>query len=256
VVARDRPIEYARGIALGALRAVQVADRWHLLSNARQMLERWLASIHGRLRRLPPISPGEAQSGKRLRAFPRSRAERDLSTASRARRIRLYEEVRRRHGAGEPLLAISRRMGLARGTVRKFAQAESFPERAARAPARSILDPYLTHLEARLAAGCENAMLLWRELRDLGFPGTPKQVHRWLNPRRTAPARSTPRCRRDPQIQASRSDRCEAGPALPSPRQLAWLLVQPPHVLAAGEQTIVAQVKQVNRAGFPKGSDP
>jgi hypothetical protein len=87
-------------------------------------------------------------------------------------------------------------------------------------------------------------MLLWRELRDLGFPGTPKQVHRWLNPRRMAPARSTPRCRRDPQTQASRPDRCEAGPALPSSRQLAWLLVRPPHVLAAQEQAIVAQVKQ------------
>jgi hypothetical protein len=104
--------------------------------------------------------------------------------------------------------------------------------------------PYLAHLEARLAAGCENAMLLWRELRDLGFPGTPKQVHRWLSPRRTAPARSTPRCRRDPRTQASRPGGHEAGLALPSPRQLAWLLVQPMHALAAVDQATVARVTQ------------
>jgi hypothetical protein len=53
-------------------------------------------------------------------------------------------------------------MGLAGGTVRKFADAETFPERAVRAPGPSILDLYLAHLEARCAAGCENAMTLWR----------------------------------------------------------------------------------------------
>lgn len=42
-------------------------------------------------------------------------------------------------------------MGLARGTVRKFAQAELYPERSARAPGPSLLDPFLPHLEARLA---------------------------------------------------------------------------------------------------------
>jgi transposase len=39
-VARGRSTEYARGIRLGAPRAVQVADRWHLLLNLRQMAER------------------------------------------------------------------------------------------------------------------------------------------------------------------------------------------------------------------------
>ncbi len=43
LVARDRSTEYARGIALGAPAATQVADRWHLLANVRQVLERWLA---------------------------------------------------------------------------------------------------------------------------------------------------------------------------------------------------------------------
>ncbi len=45
------------------------------------------------------------------------------------------------------LLAIGRATGLARATVRKYAQAESFPERAIQRPAPSRLDPYLAHLE-------------------------------------------------------------------------------------------------------------
>jgi transposase len=32
---------------------------------------------------------------------------------------------------------------------------------------------------------------LWRELRDLGYPGTARQAHRWLAARRTAPAKTT-----------------------------------------------------------------
>src|SRR5512134_3916430 len=55
LVARDRSPEYARGIAAGAPDAVQTADRWHLLFNIRQMVERWAAGAHGRLRPLPSI---------------------------------------------------------------------------------------------------------------------------------------------------------------------------------------------------------
>src|SRR4051794_25116597 len=132
-VARDRSTEYARGIGLGAPRAVQVADRWHLPLNLRQMVERWLAGVHGRLRRLPPIVGRPAGPARRTSAFPRSQGERVASAASREQKKALYEEVRRRHAAGEPLLTISQRMGLARGTVRKYAQAENFPEGAVQA---------------------------------------------------------------------------------------------------------------------------
>jgi hypothetical protein len=129
VAARDRSTEYARGIALGAPGARQVADRWHLLANMRQVLERWLAGAHARLRRLPlaPGLPTSARAGWRTGPFRRTRAEGAARLGRRTRRVALYEEVRRRHAAGEKLLAISRAMGLAVGTVRKYAYAESFP---------------------------------------------------------------------------------------------------------------------------------
>ena len=87
--------------------------------------------------------------------------------AARAGR-RVTRRSSSRHLAGEPLTAIARAMGLARGTVRKFARAESFPTRLPHGSGPSILDPYLSY-------------------RAQGFPGGNKQVHRWLAERRTAP---------------------------------------------------------------------
>src|SRR4051794_27386548 len=114
------------------------------------------------------------QPGRRTQPLPRTRAERAARVGRRERWVALYEEVRRRHAAGEALEAISRAMNLAVGTVRKYASAESFPVPEGRPLRRSILDPYLAHLQARLAEGCENALALWRELRAAGFPGTAK----------------------------------------------------------------------------------
>lgn len=245
VIARDRSTEYGRGAATGAPKAAQVADRWHLLLNVRQMVERWLAGAHARLRRLPAVPATAGEAVRRAHAYPRTRAEVAASVDHRGRRMAVYEEVRRRHLAGEALLAIGRAMGLARGTVRKFAYAPRFPERAAGAPGPSILDRYLPHLEVRLAAGCENAMALWRELRTLGFAGTHRQVHRWLAERRTTPAKSTPYRWRSGRASAAPPP-CGAGvpPALPPPKRLAWLLVLPPPRLPAAEATIVARVEQ------------
>ena len=54
-----------------------------------------------------------------------------------------------------------------------------------------MLDSYLGHLHIRLDEGCENAAQLWRELQDLGFGGTAKQVRLWLSERRAGPVGTT-----------------------------------------------------------------
>ena len=255
IAARDRSTEYARGIALGAPEAVQVADRWHLLANMRQALDRGLHPTHARLRCLP-VPPARAGAApvppRRDRAFRRNGPERAARAASRTRWQAYYEEVRRRHLAGEPLMAIARAMGLARSTVRKFARAESFPARLPHGPGPSILDPFLPYLERRLAEGCENGLALWRELRSMGFSGGNKQVHRWLAERRTTPAKVGRRRQEDPDgIQPAAAG--DKGPSLPAPRQLAWLLVRPVAALQPAEAAAVSRVEQDSEAKTAAG---
>ncbi len=72
---------------------------------------------------------------------------------------------------GEPLLAIARALGLARATVRKYASAEAFPARLPHGAGPSLLDPHVAYLAGRIDEGCENAMALWREIREQGYPG-------------------------------------------------------------------------------------
>ncbi|WP_080577129.1 ISL3 family transposase [Methylorubrum extorquens] len=241
LVARDRSTEYARGTTLGAPAAVQVADRWHLLLNTRQMVERWLARVHPRLKLLPPIT-APAPSTQRIRAYPRSPAETLARAAAAGRWEELYDDVRRRRADGQSLRQINRETGLARATVRKYAFAERFPRHGRRGPGCSILDPHLDHLHARQAAGCENAMQLWHELRSRGFAGTVKQIRRWLSERRTCPARTTIRRLQTPLPMAP------AAPPLPSPKQLSWQLLREPHDLDAEAAAAVARVLQDDEA--------
>ena len=144
-------------------------------------------------------------------------------------------------------MTIARAMGLARGTARKFAHAESFPARLPHGPMPSILDPFLPYLEGRLAEGCENGMMLWRELRSIGFAGGNQPVHRWLAERRTVPAKVGRR-----RVELACDAQTAAGngtkTALPAARQLAWLLVQPVAALHAVDAATISRVEQDGEA--------
>lgn len=240
VITRDRSTEYARAAAQSAPQAQQVADRWHLLLNARQMMERWLVSAHPRLRSLPLVSDPSTPSTRREASFPRTRYEAASSAESRARRLVVYDEVRRRYEAGQSLRGISRTMGITWTTARRYARAEGFPERAVRAPGPSILDPFLPYLSARHAEGCENALALWREIRARGFRGTSRQVHRWLQMRRAAPAPTTPRV----HMKAVDRPRKTSAAPLPSPKQLAWICMRKSSELNAEQVAALLRIKQ------------
>jgi transposase len=183
VISRDRSTEYLRGATEGAPGAQQVIDRWHLLKNLREALERLLPRLHEGLAALPAASNEGVAARPRQR---RTRAEGAASTASRLRRLARYEQVVQLSHQGASIIGIARQLHISRQTVRKYVQAGTFPEQARAFRTKSRLDPYLPFLQQRWEQGCRSANTLWQELLAGGFPGGYMLVYRWVQLQREA----------------------------------------------------------------------
>ncbi len=232
VISRDRGGAYAEAGRQGAPDAIQVADRFHVLVNRREALERLLTRKHGVLQEVAAALTPEAtadtteQDGAQTDETDRDAVHPEPVTRSqrqaqerRARRVARYGEVRQLRARGLSLRAIADQVGLNRQTVQRFANAEIFPERQVRAPYPSIADPYEAYLRRRWEEGCHNGTQLWREVRAMGFTGSRSGLTERLSRWRTTPAR----CHRIPRGRP-------APPVVPprSPRQASWLLVRSP----------------------------
>lgn len=92
-------------------------------------------------------------------------------------------------------------------------------------------------------------MALWREVRAQGYAGRPKMVQRWVAEHRSKPATRTPRkwLRQAPATLPSGTTSNRPA-AMPSPKQLAWLLVQPPAALPPIGVAAVTRVEQDEEA--------
>ncbi|MEM7330958.1 MAG: ISL3 family transposase [Chloroflexota bacterium] len=190
IITRDRSKEYAQGITAGAPQAKQVVDRWHLLKNMYEVVERSLHTLYPILReRLANIAETNHLSINRLRdTFPRGLSHEAIRQDRRAERRHKYELVHFMSARGLSTRRIAKIMGISRGTVFRFLHAETYPEVKSRGYRPSILDPYLPYLEERVQDGHWHARQLWEEIVQQGYPGTKSQVIKWLTWRKKHPA--------------------------------------------------------------------
>lgn len=245
IVCRDRGGAYAQAVRHAASGAVQIADRFHLIRNAGEVLERVLARHPGVVREAtegetnaapaPPESLQDAEE-KPSASAPHS----DLDLRRERRRLR-YEQVVALHGEGWSLTAISRHLGLSRPTVRKYVQADEFPEWA---PRRTLLragSPHTVYLQERWADGCRDAQVLWRELQARGFSGSLRMVQRAVAGWRETPGRRG----RQPDAPASLTPKVVPRPRPLSPRQAVWLLLRPEESLTVEERRMRRRLVEV-----------
>jgi transposase len=220
IISRDRASLYAEAAAKAAPRAVQVADRWHLLHNMLDALIEALAPHHRLLTEVARAVAEKSQSATEaetepLPAKPLSRHRR-LIEQNRERRMERYQTVTALFKRGVSQREIARQYGLNRTTVRRFIRAQEFPERKARYYT-SILDPHRNYLETRWREGCHNCAELWRELCSHGFEGRSTTVRDWISKHQGS------RTCRNVQSQPAPSP-----PPRASPRHVAWLLLKQP----------------------------
>ncbi len=232
IISRDRGGAYGEGARQGAPDAIQVADRFHLVHNLVDALERVCTRHHAALRTAaeavgPPLSTGQdARAQARVRRYsglpnnrPGPTAPERRSADRRARRLARYEQVVARAQAGTPKPRIARELGISRHTVVAWLAVGHFPERARpvhRGP--TLLTPYADQIAAYYDGGGDNAAELARRLVALGYRGTRITVRRAWSALRITRPRAT---MTGPDAAAAPVRRAVP---VPSPRQVAWLL--------------------------------
>jgi transposase len=167
IVCRDRSGAYADGAARGAPQAIQIADRWHLMHNLSEAVQK----VVGRHRRcLQP--PAEVP------ALP--------ATPVPGRRA---SNTRQRHAAVHALLAkglgikaIARQLQLDRKTVRKYARATNPEQLLGPNPSSGpgLLGPFKPYLQVRCAEGITATTVLYEEIRARGYRGGQRTLRRFL----------------------------------------------------------------------------
>ncbi|MFJ1708494.1 ISL3 family transposase, partial [Kitasatospora sp. NPDC088346] len=203
VICRDRATTYAEGARLGAPNAVQVADRWHLFHNLTEAVERCVTRHSTQLRE-PAYVPTSEESAAALAELGKITA-----TAKADRGAHRYaDRTRERHQAVHTLLdqglsrrEISRRLGLARGTVRRFAHAAA-PEELVVGKWQgrtSVLDDFKPYLHQRWQEGCTTAKTLFDEIKAAGYTGGLTVLRDYLRPLRSG-AQPQDRSTRPPSV--------------------------------------------------------
>ena len=168
VVSRDRAGAYADAARQGAPQAQQVADRWHLLQNLTEAVQRAVERYYPHLREVAQQAAEEKDKEEKQReaavvTMTPSVAE-QLRQARQERRQARCAEVLCLHEQGTSIQSIARQLRMHRRLVRQYIRLGAVPPRTPY-PRRSCeLDAYADYVAQRWQEGCRNSAQLWREV--------------------------------------------------------------------------------------------
>jgi transposase len=235
LVSRDRASAYSQAATEAASQAQQVADRWHLLKNVREAIERLLerhqpliadafrpadpdpvgadASPADEPLAVPEMAPKESSSAS---------IRREVALAKRGRRVERFEQVQELRRQGMPIRQIARDLGMSRMAVRRYLRRERCPDWSPGRATRSRMDAHREWIDARIAEGRINGSELHRELAARGVRLSYAAVRRYLTKRLGRAGRTRPRA----NAAKPRPKPKETPP--PSPKQLSFDWIRRP----------------------------
>jgi transposase len=193
IVSRDRSKTYRQGIRQGTNGAIQVADRFHLLQNLAEALERLfnghtqdIKEVEKTIFQIPRPNPDGSVTVP-LSPPSSSQSATVLAQQRRSRRKANYEGVWNLHQQGWTQLAIALELGISEKTVRRYLHSPTFPERTGRRDrGRGRLDPYKDLLLQRWNSGCRESKQLFEQLQSQGYQGGYRTMQGYLQRLRSA----------------------------------------------------------------------
>jgi transposase len=186
IVSRDRSMTYAAAIRQAAPQARAVADRFHLMKNLMEALEKRVSKEYSAIRqRLAPsscgaTSPADGKAAHEPAVVPATRWQEQRSQQSRQRRFANWQQVQELEGQGHTQEEIAQKVGIAAPTIRRYLRELTFAERRPNPCPPKKLDAYQEYLRRHWQEGCCNALQLWRELKEQGFTGGATSVREYV----------------------------------------------------------------------------
>ncbi len=133
VITRDRSSLYADGGRQGAPSAVQITDRFHLVSNLSEAVERDIQQLQIDARK--QLAQSETREPGKTKKLTLVEARRQRCRQARYQR---YMTVRELHRQGHTQQEIAEKVGIRADTVSRWLNAPTFPERQIRATGDGI----------------------------------------------------------------------------------------------------------------------
>lgn len=239
VLSRDRSKTYRQGMNQGAPQAIQVADRFHLLQNLSEVLERYFRP-HSTV-----LKAAELAYSQSIGALPiapaTSNPSRQIVTEERhQQRVDKHYQVHLLRQQGTPILEIARQLGMGKRTVYSYLSMPSIGERQPKQVNKgSILAPYQAYLVERWNAGERVAKQLFHEIQKQGYGGTYETVARFIQ----RVARSQQQVH-DLSLTQPSSLVISAKHRPLTARRASWLVLQPMDKLSSANQDLLEHMRQ------------
>lgn len=224
VISRDRAGAYAKAAQKGSPQAVQVADRWHLMKNLSDTVERILNTKIKTMHRAYELAIQHEKSENKKEHPRKTIISRENSapsddhsvlTMGEQNRLERSTRVQKLYLEGTSLRGIAKELGLSRKTVRKYLTHED-PHRSRKKSHSSQIDLYQPFLKEQWESGHQNAAKLWRALVEKGYKGAASTVRHYLKLWRQP--------KENHQKTSQESDKPKGN--YPSPRKITRLITQ------------------------------
>ena len=212
LVSRDRASAYSQAATEAASQTQQVADRWHLLKNVREaierLLDRHLPVITDALKPAEPdpkpvdaLPGGEPEAATIIEPTPPESPSppvpvsprQEAARAKRQRRVERFERVHELRRQGMPIRQIARELAMTRKAVRRYLNREQCPDWRPGRATHSGMDAHREWIDGRIAEGRINASELHRELASRGVRLSYATVRRSLTKRLGRAGQTRPR---------------------------------------------------------------
>ena len=238
LITRDRSSVYANAVTCACPDAIQVADRWHLLKNLSEAIERFIDTqrtlIKEAVHSMSQSSVNQSLNSPSFVSVDSITASEVASSAPdpqpRDKRYPIYQRVKELQRQGHGIRAVTRHVGGSRNTVKQYFQQPVFVPRAI--TKRTNLLTYEAYLRQRWQTGEQRITVLYEEIKAQGYNGKYTMLTAFLATYPRAPVAPVL-----PPVQRG---------ATRSSHQLSRLLCQPESAWSVGERPLLTYLLEHN----------